>query len=121
MSAGMSGMGGVGGMGGEAGMSGAGGMAGMAGMSGMGGAGMSGIAEVLANQGFNGRDLVLSRRERRGVAFGRARPLFDEDHEEGGVESAALHLSQVDPQFGFLASVETRLAHVAARNVDVGI
>jgi hypothetical protein len=32
-----------------------------------------------------------------------------------------LHFPEIDAQFGFRARVETRLAHVAARNVDVGI
>jgi hypothetical protein len=47
--------------------------------------------------------------------------LFDEDHEERGVETAALHLAEVDAQFGIRAGIEARLAHVGARDIDVRI
>ena len=53
------------------------------------------------------------------IPFRRQRPLPHVDHEERGIQSAALHLAQVDLQRRFGANVETRLAHVVQRDVDV--
>ena len=66
-------------------------------------------------------DLALGGCERRGITFGRTRSLLDEDHEERGVEAATLHLAEIDPEPGVRAGIEARLAHVGARDVDVGI
>ena len=76
---------------------------------------------VARYQQFDRLELVLAHAHRLGVAVGVERTLLHEDHEEGRVEAAPLHLAQVHLQHAVAARVEAGLAHVGIRDVDVAV